>query len=425
MNLFQISINNLKRRKVKMLFLMFGLVIGVATVIAMTNIIQAMNLELGDRIDEFGANAIILPRAEGMGANYGNSMGSDYLVDVQKLTMDHIPKIYESSVAEYINIVSPKLIGAVQAGEQKTIIVGIEPQEEFFQKPWLVLKGQAFVELPSDSIILGNSAAQALELKVGDDIALDKKTFQVFGILEEMGSEEDGLIFANLNVVQQLLNRPGELSMIEVSAYCNACPIEEVAMGLEEALPNTRVTPLRQAALFREETIDNFSAFGFALSGMVLLIAALVVLTTMLSSVNERTREIGIFRAIGFRRVHIVVLLVGTLVVGITMTNSVRERTREIGVFRALGFRKVHIIKLILLEGAIISIAGGIIGYITGTLIARLAAPLLTEAQTQTPWSFQLLLIAITLSLTIGLLSSIYPAHQASKQDPVEALRFI
>lgn len=397
MNLMQIALNNLKRRKVKMLFIMMGLVVGVSTVVAFINIIQAMNMELGDRIDEFGANAIILPRSEGLEVHYGNAAVSDLTYEIEDLTLDDIPKIFESSVAEYINIVSPKLIGGVDVGQQKSILVGIDTRWEFTQKPWLALEespesnGQFYdlslVELADEDLILGYTAARALGVAAGDQLTINDEAFRVFGVLNKVGSEEDGLIYAKLPVVQRILNKPNQLSMIEVSAYCNSCPIEEIVVGLEEALPHSRVIALRQAALFREETIQQFSVFGYALSGMVMIIAALVVLTTMMSSINERTREIGIFRAIGFRR--------------------------------------SHVMTVIFLEVGIIGILSGVVGFVFGSLSASLAGPFLAQLQGQVPMQLNLLLPAIVLSTGLAIISSAYPALKAAKLDPAEALRFI
>lgn len=395
MSIFRIALNNLMRRKIKMLFLMLGLIVGVATVISFVNILKAMELELGDKIDEFGPNSIILPRSEGMDIN-NNTMNTDITFDIQKLTMEDIPKISASTVGQYINIISPKLVGAVETEQRKTIIVGIDTKKEFTQKPWLTLKQQkgtkeiqelSFLDLPSQSVILGSSAAKALNVEVGELILLDEKEFKVFGILNEVGSEDDGLIYGNLNEVQTLLNKPNELSMIEVSAYCNNCPIEEIVIGLEDSLPNSSVTPLKEAALFREETIGQFSKFGFALSAMVLLIAAMVVLKTMLSSISERTREIGIFRAIGFRR--------------------------------------GHIIKIIFIEVGIIGIISGILGFLIGSLAATYGGPYLAQIQNDIPIDIQLLLPAVLLSVGLAITVSAYPAIKAAQLDPAEALRYV
>ena len=392
MNIFKIAFCNIKRRKVKSVFIMIGLVIGISTVIAMMSIIGAMNDELGDRIDEFGANAVIMPRIEEMGT--GNELLRDINYDITILAMEDIPLIFESDVSEYINIVSPKLIGAVETGSQKALIVGIDPQAEFTQKPWFSLKEQmgekvepGFIDLPEDAIILGSSAAQALDLKLADTIMLNEQKFYVFGILAESGGEEDGLIYAGLPVVQTLLKRPSELSMIEVSAYCNACPIEEIAMGLEKALPNSRVIPLQRAALFRKETIDNFSLFGYVLSGIVLLIAVLMLVKTMISSINERTREIGIFRSI--------------------------------------GFRKMHIVSIIFIEAGIISITGGIIGFMLGSVAAIYAGPYLAQLQSNIAIQTGLLLPSVLISALIAVVASTYPAIKASRLNPAEAMRFI
>ncbi|HSW36390.1 MAG TPA: FtsX-like permease family protein [Candidatus Limnocylindrales bacterium] len=381
-----------------MAFLMLGLVVGVATVIAMASIVQAMRLELGDRIDEFGANAIILPRFEGMDLGYSENLVSGVAFDVQKMTMDDIPKIHESVVGKYINIVSPKLVGAVTVGEQNALLVGAETRKMAMQKPWFKLQEEtgkmagdkmsdlALIDVPADSLILGSSAARVLGKNAGDSLMLNGEQFQVFGVLSETGAAEDGLIYANLAVVQSLLGRPGELSMIEVSAYCNLCPIEEIVAGLTDNLPNTRVIAIRQAALIRYNTIGSFASFGFALSGVVLFIAALIVLTTMLSSVNERTREIGIFRAIGFRR--------------------------------------SHVMKIILLEAGMVSLLGGLAGYLIGSGVAVLAGPYLAQIQ-NVPMRPDLILPAVLLSILLALAASAYPALKAAQLDPAEALRYI
>lgn len=396
MSLFQIALSNIKRRKVKMLFPVIGLMLGVAAVVSMLGIVSAMELELGDRMDEFGANAIILPRSQGV--ELGHS-GTDAAFDVHTLTMEDIPLIYTSEVTEYLNIISPKLIGAVETDERKVLLAGIDPRAEFTQKPWLSLYRQygvdagrpvedlALLSLPEKGILLGYTAAKALAAEPGDWVPLNGGAYQVYGILNKTGGEEDGLIYAELSAVQRLLNRPGELSMIEVSAYCNFCPIEEIAAGIDAVLPGGRTIPLRQAALFREESIDRFSAFGYALSAFVLAIAALVVLTTMLSAVHERTREIGILRAV--------------------------------------GFRSVHIAQIILLEVLMLSVVGGLLGFGAGSLLASTFGPFLAQLQDAVPYRFELLLPSVLLAILVAMGAGLIPALKAARLDPAQALRFI
>jgi len=167
----------------------------------------------------------------------------------------------------------------------------VDTKREFTQKPWFSLReppglaagekpgSLSLLDVPADGLVLGSAAAQRLRAAAGDTLTLNGRLFQVYGVLNETGGKEDGVLYANLAVAQGLLGRPGELSLIDISAYCNFCPAEEIAAQVAAVLPNARVTPLRQAALFREETIDRFASFGFALSGAVVLVAALVVMT--------------------------------------------------------------------------------------------------------------------------------------------------
>ena len=96
-----------------------------------------------------------------------------------------------------------------------------------------------------------------------------------------------------------------------------------------------------------------------------------------------------------------VVMLVGSLVVFVTMMGSVNERTREIGIFRALGFRRSHVIRLILIEATVVSFFSGVLGYLSGVLATWLALPLLSDAAPVWSWNPTLAFGAVTMAILI------------------------
>ncbi|MEW5921357.1 MAG: FtsX-like permease family protein [Bacillota bacterium] len=398
MKTWTIALKNLKRHKWKTAFLIFSLAVGVATVLAVYNIMQTMQLELGDYLDEFGANIVITPRAEGVELNYGDTHMGQVIFEMENLTVTDLERIDDIEERRSINIISPKIIADVDVVGQKALLVSMDTRLEFSMKPWLSLhqetgiiagetgKDLALLELPPNGVLLGFSAARALGKSAGELLQLNGKAFQVAGVLAETGGEEDGLIFADLGAAQALLGRPGEFSMVEISAYCNFCPIEEIVAQLQEVLPGSQVTALRQSALLRKETMDRYAAFGYILSGIVLLVTGLGIFNTMLSFVRERTREIGILRAIGFRR--------------------------------------SHLLQIIFLEALFVSIPGGAAGYTAGILISRLAGPFLAQMQLQVPWRLELALPAMLLAVVLALVSSSVAALKAAALEPAEALRF-
>jgi putative ABC transport system permease protein len=112
------------------------------------------------------------------------------------------------------------------------------------------------------------------------------------------------------------------------------------------------------------------------------------------------------------------------MVVLVTMMGSVRERTDEIGIFRAIGFRKRHIIKIVFMEAAVLSGLAGIIGYFLGFGATKAALALFSESHSgNVPFSFELAASALMIALAVGLLSSAYPAFMAARLDPNDALR--
>jgi putative ABC transport system permease protein len=118
-----------------------------------------------------------------------------------------------------------------------------------------------------------------------------------------------------------------------------------------------------------------------------------------------------------------VVILIGALVVFVTMMGAVSERTREIGIFRALGFRRAHVIGLILMEASWVSLLSGLLGYLVGMGATAAILPWLGESHAQLNWSLSLAAGSVLLALVVGTLASLYPALHASRLDPTEALR--
>ena len=120
-----------------------------------------------------------------------------------------------------------------------------------------------------------------------------------------------------------------------------------------------------------------------------------------------------------------IILMIATLITFTVMINSVHERTREIGIFRAIGFRGSHIVQIILAEAGFTGLLGGLTGYLAGSLLARYLAAYLIDSSAQVAWQADLILPATGLAVTLSLIAAFYPAYKAASLDPAEALRFI
>lgn len=395
--LYNIAVNNLIRRKVKMLFLIVGLIMGIGTIVTLYTITNEMETQVGNTFDEIGANILILPKSDNLALSYGGVPVTGVSFDVKELDSSTIDRIHTIKNKENISIVSPKLLGGTDVEGKKNLVVGVDFEKELRMKKWWKIRTiespqkpipKAFqLQVKESEVLLGSEVAARFNKKPGDSIKIKGQEFKVAGILEEMGVEEDNAILLSLPVVQDLLGKTGVFNLIEVSALCNTCPIDEIVGQLAGVLPEARIAAVKEAVEAREQVVGQFSNFALATSAVVLLIGSIIVVLTMMSSVSERTREIGIFRAI--------------------------------------GFRKSHIASIILIESAIVSIIGGLIGYVLGMFAADVSAPFIAQMDLNITWNLVIGLGAMGLALGVGLLSSIIPVIQAASLDPNDALRYI
>ncbi|KKM11274.1 ABC transporter permease [Clostridiales bacterium PH28_bin88] len=383
MRLDSIAMNSLRRRKVKMLFLVLGIVVAMGTVVTLYSITTAMNRELADTFDEIGANIMIVPKEDDTfsyggvtlpGAGGGAALANDDIIAINTIKN-----------RENIALVAPKLLGLLEYQQDKLMVVGVDFPYELKLKRWWQWQGNKPTAV--DDLLIGAHVAENYGLKPGDLMRLQGRQFKVAAVLAEQGTEEDGLVFMHLLKAQELTGQSNRLSFIEVAAYCTTCPIEEIVRQITEKLPHARVTALAEAVKARQEVIDRFTGFTYAVSAVIVLIGALVVMLTMMSSVTERTREIGIYRAMGYRR--------------------------------------SHVFEIVLTEAVIVGLVGGVLGYLLGMLAAQALGPGIAQMKISIPWNPLLGGVVVIAATGLGVLASAYPATQAAKLDPAEALRFI
>jgi len=384
MRLHNISFNNLRRRKAKMAFLTIGLVVGIATIVTLVTLTQSMSGDIERKMDEFGANILITPQQQGLSMTYGGISLGGVTFDQKELQESELAKIATIKNSKNISAVAPKVLGAVPVAGKQALLIGVKFDQELKLKQWWKLFGEA-PKAPNE-LLLGSEAARALNVMTGDALEIGRERFKVTGILDQTGSQDDSLIFAQLGVAQRLLHKQRRIDLVEVAALCSGCPIADMVLQIAEKLPEAKVSAIQQVVEGRLKALDQFRRFSYAMAGVVVFIGSLIVFVTMMGSVNERTTEIGVFRAI--------------------------------------GFRKSHIMRIILLEAAVVGALAGLLGYAAGMGGAKLALPFMAEGkQVQLVWDSLVAGGSFALSVTIALLASLYPALHASKMDPTEALR--
>jgi len=385
LKLYNISLNNLNRRKGKMIFLVMGLVIGIATVVTLLSITESMSRDIEARLNRFGANIVMTPRSESLSLSYGgiNVGGVNY--KVAEFDERRIPEIRKIKNSKNLGVIAPKVLGPVKIKGRDVLLMGVDFEQEIKLKTWWQFAGS--FPKQADEVLLGSEVAASLSLSPGDNLTFSGRKFVVAAVLHPTGASEDNAIIADLHESQKVLGKEGKISMVEIAAFCQGCPISEMTLQIAEKFPEAKVTALKQAVMSKMQSIEMFKSFSLGISVLVIFIGALLVFVTMMGSVNERTREIGIFRAIGFRRGHV-----------------------------------MHII---LLEAMIVGLVGGLIGFFGGSGIAWAMLPFVLKGGAFAGTNASLGVISILLSVSLSLAASLYPAHKASSLDPSEALRVL
>jgi len=384
---------------------MLGIIIGVSAVISLMSVGRGTQEQIISRFESMGTN-LIMVRPGAMVA------GRVAQTTPAFLTMDDVKALSKPDAAPAIAMVAPQVSMNVQvsAGTQTTTasVLGVTPEYEFVRSSPVAVGefiGQRHVDSSSTVAVLGSRIADTLfgtVSPIGEEIRLNRFQFKVIGVLETKGAFEDDNILIPISTMQnrlQTFRARGRLtvSMINVQAVSR----DQVDAAIEQI----------SAILRRQHNIADGRPDDFNITSM----------DQMLQSVQQATELMTIFLGI----VAGISLLVGGIGIMNIMLVSVAERTREIGIRKAVGAKRRHLLLQFLVESATVSLLGGGIGVVLGEGLSQLANGIQVSPGNYlvTSVSPDIVLLAVIVSVSVGIFFGIYPAFQAARMDPIEALR--
>jgi len=373
---------NLSRRKARAIVSSIGLILAISVIVSTFTVSAAMQAQIGDEIDKYGPNIIVTSDSQSINVPYGNVVVGNVL-----FSEDSVDKMYNIPNKANINIISPKLYSQIDYNNHSILVIGVLADKEFELKKWWNLTG-SLPQNDTNQILLGSAVENVLNLQEGSTVPLGNASFVVTGFLAETGSIDDYAIFMPLHVAQSLFNLEGKISEADVGALCNDCPVEVLAEQIMTAVPDVKATPIKQAVETRMQAVQQTANFSLVLASIILLVGFAGIMNTMLASVHERIKEIG--------------------------------------VFLSLGADNSHLYKMFLSESVILGLVGGLVGTGVGILASLIMGPLLINVPigvSQLP----VFVIPLSIGLSVGasVAASLYPTWRASKIDPVKALKAV
>ncbi|MGE4193994.1 MAG: ABC transporter permease [Pseudodesulfovibrio sp.] len=384
MNILTIPLRNIRRKWVKTLLLLLVFTLGVTSIVSLNYVSSVVGDSLEKKLTAYGANILIMPQSEKLTVSYGGFAMGDMALGVHDLDETLVAeRVGGIELRERIAVVAPKLVAMAKAGDTAVGVVGVRWDREKILKGYWAVNG-SFPEA-ENGVLVGAKAAANLGLVPGSDLTLNDVPVRVAGVLMPTGSDDDSVIFASMDFAQAHFGSPGRVSFVEVAALCAGCPIDEIVAELQKALPGTDIQALQSIVKQRMYSVNFVKDLILTVSLVILFIACCMVGVTMLASVNERIKEIGLMRSLGFARS---------------------------GVFAIFCF-----------EAVVIGLVAGAAGYAAGYGLSLKVLALLDMAKDAT-LAFNPGHMALTglLIVAVSVLSAFFPAWKAASVEPSEAL---
>ena len=369
MTFFTVVIRGLIRRPVRTGLTLVGISIGIAAVVALVGMAQGYERSIKNQLEVIGVDLIVSNMSGGI-----------------------MPKVYDATVED-------KIAALPNVAETTTVMMRMLSVEEV---PMMMISGREWGgftwaqltvlegRLPKDgkepAVVLGQLAAEVLKKKVGDTVQIEAEELTVVGIVDGHAVVENGAIILPLSVLQEVMGEQDKINFVNVRVTKGTTPEQMTSLiaKIKEVFPEGRASRA-------SEVVGTSQGFRVA--------RAMSWSTSLLA------------------------IVVGVLGVMNTMLMTVFERTHEIGILLAVGWKRQRIVYMVLCESALLGLFGGLAGVGLGAIGLKILERTPTvRGMLEPDTSPQLLLTSVAIAVVVGIISGLYPAWRSSRLSPSVAI---
>jgi len=376
MSFISLIFKNPFRNKSRAILAIIGIGIGIATIIALGAIMSGMTTALDDTLSAGGADFSILNKeSDATGTPYGTATLDEGWLD----TIKNISGV-KNVEGVYIGMVPVE-------NDPFSMLIGIEPNNDFnLSSMTMTMTGGRMIEDDSKELLAGKLALEKLNKSVGDEITIKNQKFTIVGSFESGDPSQDRGLLTSIKDVQKLVDDSGKVSIIYVYVD-SGVDVNTITEKIDKEYGDniTTVTSITDIEMVAE-SLDMVNAASWGISLLAILIGGIGIINTMIMSVYERTREIGVLKAVGWKGIRILGMILG--------------------------------------ESLVLTITAGIIGSLIGIGGIELFTYLQIFGGMAPVYTIETFAQAFAVAIFVGLIGGFYPAYRASRLPPTEALRY-
>ncbi len=370
MSFFTVVVRGLIRRPMRTGLTLLGISIGIAAVVALVGIARGFDKSWATGMKARGTDVVVSDMSSSLIPKPFNMSVRDRIV--------HLPHVADTCAI---------LVDLMSVENVEMMMVSAREWDGFAWKNLRLVSGRMPRDPAERTVVLGRTAADVLKKKVGDPIQIDTAELTVVGIVDGNAWVENGSIILSLPLFQEITGNQGKINVIDVRVTPSTTPaeVEHLCAQINQLVPEGR-------AMLAGENINHSEASR--------IVQAMSWGTSLLA------------------------VLVGVLGVMNTMLMNVFERTQEICILLALGWKRARIVRMVLWESALLGFFGGVSGVLIGSVGVKVlgAAPAI-RGLLEPDISIRLIATSVAIAVAVGVVSGLYPAWRSSRLTPSRALQ--